>query len=143
MKIHRASEERNRALGAVDRVGSGRVDYPYRAIVRTYNTSSSSRSRIQNSVYKYHQEAAKRLQELMRQFATISCQIMQHELAWPFMQPADVKGLRLHDYCDVCYIFALLRRISCLVSNMHRTGLFLLVGFGYLQCALTASCLGD
>ncbi|XP_057982575.1 transcription factor GTE1-like [Malania oleifera] len=45
--------------------------------------------------------AAKRMQELMRQFATIFRQITQHKWAWPFMQPVDVKGLGLHDYYEV------------------------------------------
>ncbi|OMO71637.1 hypothetical protein CCACVL1_18115 [Corchorus capsularis] len=45
--------------------------------------------------------AAKRMQELMRQFGTIVRQITQHKWAWPFMQPVDVKGLGLHDYYEV------------------------------------------
>ncbi|XP_057971625.1 transcription factor GTE6 isoform X1 [Malania oleifera] len=45
--------------------------------------------------------AAKRMQELMRQFATILRQITQHKWAWPFMQPVDVEGLGLHDYYEV------------------------------------------
>ncbi|KAG4181131.1 hypothetical protein ERO13_A10G207501v2 [Gossypium hirsutum] len=45
--------------------------------------------------------AAKRMQELMRQFGTILRQISQHKWAWPFMQPVDVKGLGLHDYYKV------------------------------------------
>ncbi|XP_026415711.1 transcription factor GTE6-like [Papaver somniferum] len=54
-----------------------------------------------NSIKKHQQEAAKRMQELMRQFATILRQLTQHKLAWPFMQPVDVKGLELHDYYEV------------------------------------------
>ncbi|XP_022990381.1 transcription factor GTE6-like [Cucurbita maxima] len=45
--------------------------------------------------------AAKRMQELMRQFGTILRQLSQHKWAWPFMQPVDVEGLRLHDYYEV------------------------------------------
>ncbi|KAF9612464.1 hypothetical protein IFM89_000212 [Coptis chinensis] len=60
------------------------------------------------SVKKQQQEAvkreaasSKRMQELIRQFGTIFRQITQHRWAWPFMQPVDVKGLKLHDYYDV------------------------------------------
>ncbi|KAI9079022.1 hypothetical protein K1719_039022 [Acacia pycnantha] len=45
--------------------------------------------------------AAKRMQELMRQFSTIFRQITQHKWAWAFMEPVDVKGLELHDYYEV------------------------------------------
>ncbi|KAK7386606.1 hypothetical protein VNO78_26940 [Psophocarpus tetragonolobus] len=45
--------------------------------------------------------AAKRMQELMRQFSTILRQITQHKWAWPFMDPVDVEGLGLHDYYKV------------------------------------------
>ncbi|KAF1001656.1 hypothetical protein AG4045_003086 [Apium graveolens] len=50
--------------------------------------------------------AAKRMQELMRQFGTIFRQeilkpVTQHKWAWPFMHPVDVKGLGLHDYYEV------------------------------------------
>lgn len=45
--------------------------------------------------------ASKRMQELMRQFATILRQITQHKWAWPFMKPVDVEGLGLHDYYEV------------------------------------------
>lgn len=50
-----------------------------------------------------HREAAaaKRMQELMRQFGTILRQITQLKWAWPFMQPVDVEGLGLHDYYEV------------------------------------------
>ncbi|KAL5972797.1 Transcription factor GTE1 [Asimina triloba] len=56
--------------------------------------------------------SAKRMQELMRQFATILRQvrgnfeakqffpITQHKWAWPFMEPVDVDGLGLHDYYE-------------------------------------------
>lgn len=57
------------------------------------------------SVMKQQQDreeaAAKRMQELMRNFATILRQITQHKWAWPFMDPVDVKGLGLHDYHKV------------------------------------------
>ncbi|XP_059456802.1 transcription factor GTE6 [Corylus avellana] len=45
--------------------------------------------------------AAKRMQELMRQFGTILRLIMQHKWAWPFLEPVDVEGLKLHDYYEV------------------------------------------
>ncbi|KAG6728435.1 hypothetical protein I3843_02G152800 [Carya illinoinensis] len=45
--------------------------------------------------------AAKRMQELIRQFGTILCQIMQHKWARPFLEPVDVEGLNLHDYYEV------------------------------------------
>ncbi|KAK4564584.1 hypothetical protein RGQ29_006598 [Quercus rubra] len=45
--------------------------------------------------------ASKRMQELMRQFATILRQITQHKWAWPFLKPVDVEGLGLHDYYEV------------------------------------------
>ncbi|KAI4357224.1 hypothetical protein L6164_001186 [Bauhinia variegata] len=50
-----------------------------------------------------HREAvaAKRMQELMRQFATILRQISQDKCAGPFLQPVDVEGLGLHDYYEV------------------------------------------
>ncbi|MCL7022921.1 hypothetical protein MKW94_012475 [Papaver nudicaule] len=56
---------------------------------------------VTSSVKKHQQEQAKRMQELMRQFATILRQLTQHKMAWPFMQPVDVKGLELHDYFEV------------------------------------------
>ncbi|OWM70167.1 transcription factor GTE1 isoform X2 [Punica granatum] len=46
-------------------------------------------------------DAARRMQELMSQFATILRQITQHKWAFPFMQPVDVEGLGLHDYHEV------------------------------------------
>ncbi|XVF00432.1 hypothetical protein REPUB_Repub04eG0001000 [Reevesia pubescens] len=50
-----------------------------------------------------HREAAalKRMQDLMRQFATILRHITQHKWAYPFMRPVDVEGLGLHDYYEV------------------------------------------
>ncbi|CAK9138025.1 unnamed protein product [Ilex paraguariensis] len=50
-----------------------------------------------------HREAAaaRRMQELIRQFGTILRQITQHKWAGPFMQPVDVVGLGLHDYYEV------------------------------------------
>ncbi|GMJ00644.1 IMBIBITION-INDUCIBLE 1, GLOBAL TRANSCRIPTION FACTOR GROUP E1 [Hibiscus trionum] len=60
------------------------------------------------SIEKQQQEASnretaalKRMQELMRQFATILRQITQHKWAHPFMHPVDVEGLGLHDYYEV------------------------------------------
>ncbi|XP_057981371.1 transcription factor GTE1 [Malania oleifera] len=44
---------------------------------------------------------AKRMPELMNQFAAILHQITQHKWAGPFMQPVDVEGLGLHDYYEV------------------------------------------
>ncbi|KAJ6909406.1 hypothetical protein NC652_020404 [Populus alba x Populus x berolinensis] len=55
----------------------------------------------QQDASKREAAAAKRMQELMRQFGTILRQITQHKWAWPFMQPVDVKGLGLHDYYEV------------------------------------------
>lgn len=59
--------------------------------------------------FKKHQQeaarreaaAAKRMQEIMRQFGSILRQITQHKWAWPFMQPVDVEGLGLGDYYEV------------------------------------------
>ncbi|KAJ0650779.1 putative chromatin remodeler Bromodomain family [Helianthus annuus] len=59
--------------------------------------------------YKKHQQeaarreaiAAKRMQDIMRQFGSILRQITQHKWAWPFMQPVDVEGLGLRDYYEV------------------------------------------
>lgn len=46
--------------------------------------------------------AAKRMQDLMRQFSVLLRQhIMGHKWAGPFMQPVDVVGLGLHDYYEV------------------------------------------
>lgn len=45
--------------------------------------------------------AAKRMQELMRQFGTIFRFITQHKWAWPFMKPVDVEGLGLDDYYEI------------------------------------------
>ncbi|KAF9674849.1 hypothetical protein SADUNF_Sadunf10G0169600 [Salix dunnii] len=55
----------------------------------------------QQDASKREAAAAKRMQELMRQFGTTLRQIAQHKWAWPFMQPVDVKGLGLHDYYEV------------------------------------------
>ncbi|KAL3507604.1 hypothetical protein ACH5RR_032986 [Cinchona calisaya] len=61
---------------------------------------ASFKKRQQDAVRK-EAAAAKRMQELMRQFGTILRQITQHKWAGPFMQPVDVEGLGLHDYFDV------------------------------------------
>jgi hypothetical protein len=29
---------------------------------------------------------------------------MQHKWAWPFMEPVDVEGLKLHDYYEVKFV---------------------------------------
>lgn len=57
--------------------------------------------RQQQDASRREAAAAKRMQELMRQFGTILRQIMQHKWAWPFMEPVDVEGLKLHDYYEV------------------------------------------
>lgn len=48
-------------------------------------------------------EAAKRkkMLDLLRLCGNILRQLMQHKWAWPFMQPVDVEGLKLHDYYRV------------------------------------------
>ncbi|KAL8121943.1 transcription factor GTE6-like [Apium graveolens] len=61
---------------------------------------ASYRKRQQNASHR-ESVAAKRMQELMRQFGTIIKQITQHKWAGPFMQPVDVVGLDLHDYYEV------------------------------------------
>ncbi|KAL7148306.1 hypothetical protein ABFS83_06G169500 [Erythranthe nasuta] len=45
--------------------------------------------------------AAKRMQELIRNFGSIFRQMTQHKWAWPFMQPVDVQGLGLQDYYKI------------------------------------------
>ncbi|OVA18131.1 Bromodomain [Macleaya cordata] len=60
-----------------------------------------SMKKQQQDAAKREAASAKRMQELMRQFATILRQITQHKWAWPFMQPVDVEGLGLHDYYEV------------------------------------------
>ncbi|XVE99357.1 hypothetical protein REPUB_Repub03eG0191100 [Reevesia pubescens] len=60
-----------------------------------------SMKKQQQDALRREAAAAKRMQELMRQFGTILRQITQHKWAWPFMQPVDVKGLGLHDYYEV------------------------------------------
>ncbi|XP_052199900.1 transcription factor GTE6-like [Diospyros lotus] len=57
--------------------------------------------KLQQEATRREAAAAKRMQELMRQFGTILRQITQHKWAWPFMQPVDVEGLGLHDYYEV------------------------------------------
>ncbi|KAK4259908.1 hypothetical protein QN277_006189 [Acacia crassicarpa] len=60
-----------------------------------------SAERQQQNAFRREAAAAKRMQELMRQFSTIFRQITQHKWVWPFMEPVDVKGLELHDYYEV------------------------------------------
>ncbi|CAN4115274.1 unnamed protein product [Withania somnifera] len=57
--------------------------------------------KLQQEASRRETAAAKRMQELMRQFGTILRQITQHKWAWPFMQPVDVEGLGLHDYYEI------------------------------------------
>ncbi|KAG5585578.1 hypothetical protein H5410_046012 [Solanum commersonii] len=67
--------------------------------------------KLQQEASRREAAAAKRMQELMRQFGTILRQailnicssnfITQHKWAWPFMQPVDVAGLGLHDYYEI------------------------------------------
>lgn len=71
------------------------------------NTSKGKDKRILN-IKKQQQDAsrreaaaAKRMQELMRQFSTILRNTTQHEWAWPFMNPVEVERLGLHDYYEV------------------------------------------
>ncbi|XP_010253563.1 PREDICTED: transcription factor GTE6 isoform X2 [Nelumbo nucifera] len=61
----------------------------------------SSIKKQQQDATRREAASAKRMQELMRQFATILRQITQHKWAWPFMEPVDVEGLGLHDYYEV------------------------------------------
>ncbi|KAJ8760299.1 hypothetical protein K2173_011711 [Erythroxylum novogranatense] len=63
---------------------------------------------VSNIKKKQHQDptqrdatAAKRMQELIRQFGTILRQLTQHKWALPFMQPVDVEGLGLDDYYEI------------------------------------------
>ncbi|KAK4259910.1 hypothetical protein QN277_006191 [Acacia crassicarpa] len=60
-----------------------------------------SAERQQQNAFRREAAAAKRMQELMRQFSTIFRQITQHKWAWPFLEPVDVEGLELHDYYEV------------------------------------------
>ncbi|CAN1130211.1 Transcription factor GTE1 [Linum perenne] len=55
----------------------------------------------QQEALKREAAAAKRMQELIRQFGTVLRQLTQHKWAWPFLQPVDVEGLGLHDYYEV------------------------------------------
>ncbi|KAI3470461.1 hypothetical protein Pfo_027124 [Paulownia fortunei] len=60
-----------------------------------------SMKKLQQDASRREAAAAKRMQELMRQFGSIFRQITQHKWAWPFMQPVDVEGLGLHDYYQI------------------------------------------
>ncbi|XP_015870529.1 transcription factor GTE1 [Ziziphus jujuba] len=92
------------------------VEEFYSATCNTHVTTSKGSLTVKDkerekhfiSVKKQQQDAsrreaaaAKRMQELMRQFATILRQITQHKWAWPFMEPVDVQGLGLDDYYEV------------------------------------------
>ncbi|KAK7277309.1 hypothetical protein RIF29_18460 [Crotalaria pallida] len=61
----------------------------------------SSIKKQQQEASRREAAAAKRMQDLIRQFGTILRQITQHRWAWPFMQPVDVEGLGLQDYYEV------------------------------------------
>lgn len=60
-----------------------------------------SLKKLQQDASRREAAAAKRMQDLMRQFGSILRQITQHKWAWPFMQPVDVEGLGLDDYYEV------------------------------------------
>ncbi|KFK34481.1 hypothetical protein AALP_AA5G151000 [Arabis alpina] len=69
---------------------------------------SNSASRHVVGIRKVQQEAArreavaaKRMNDLIRQFGTIFRQITQHKCAWPFLHPVNVQGLGLHDYYEI------------------------------------------
>lgn len=62
----------------------------------------NSFKRRQQDASRREAAAAKRTQDLMRQFAGLLRQhIMGHKWAGPFMQPVDVVGLGLHDYYEI------------------------------------------
>ncbi|XP_051114291.1 transcription factor GTE6-like [Andrographis paniculata] len=64
-------------------------------------TSTVNFKKRQQEAARREAAAAKRMQELKRQFGTILRQMTQHKWAGPFMQPVDVVGLGLHDYYEV------------------------------------------
>ncbi|KAL1542463.1 transcription factor GTE6-like [Salvia divinorum] len=57
-----------------------------------------SKKRLQQDASRREAAAAKRMQDLMRQFGSITG---LQKLAWPFMQPVDVAGLALNDYYKI------------------------------------------
>uniref|UniRef100_A0A1J3K305 Transcription factor GTE6 n=1 Tax=Noccaea caerulescens TaxID=107243 RepID=A0A1J3K305_NOCCA len=57
--------------------------------------------KVQQEAARREAVAAKRMQDLMRQFGTIFRQITQHKCAWPFMHPVNVEGLGLDDYYEI------------------------------------------
>ncbi|XP_057784597.1 transcription factor GTE6 [Salvia miltiorrhiza] len=57
--------------------------------------------KLQQDASRREATAAKRMQDLMRQFGSIFRQITQHKWAWPFLQPVDVEGLELDDYYQI------------------------------------------
>ncbi|KAG9137222.1 hypothetical protein Leryth_026408 [Lithospermum erythrorhizon] len=67
-----------------------------------------SMKKINQEASRREAAAAKRMQDLMRQFGSILRQISQHKWAWPFMQPVDVEGLGLHDYFEAVLPFLLI-----------------------------------
>ncbi|KAH6801682.1 hypothetical protein C2S51_033128 [Perilla frutescens var. frutescens] len=60
-----------------------------------------SMKKLQQDASRREATAAKRMQDLMRQFGSVFRQITQHKWAWPFMQPVDVEGLGLQDYYKI------------------------------------------
>lgn len=69
------------------------------AIVKDKQLTASKKQ--QQDASRREAAATKRMQELMRQFSVMFCQITKHDWAWPFMVPVDVEGLGLHDYYQV------------------------------------------
>ncbi|KAL8513304.1 hypothetical protein ACS0TY_019490 [Phlomoides rotata] len=60
-----------------------------------------SMKKLQQDALRREAAAAKRMQDLIRQFGSVFRQITQHKYAWPFMQPVDVEGLGLDDYYQI------------------------------------------
>ncbi|XP_047954477.1 transcription factor GTE6-like [Salvia hispanica] len=61
-----------------------------------------SMKRLQQDASRREAAAAKRMQDLMRQFGSVFRQITGlQKLAWPFMHPVDVAGLALNDYYKI------------------------------------------
>ncbi|XP_042014869.1 transcription factor GTE6-like isoform X2 [Salvia splendens] len=61
-----------------------------------------SMKKLQQDASRREAAAAKRMQDLMRQFGSVFRQITGlQKLAWPFMHPVDVAGLALNDYYKI------------------------------------------
>nr|XP_043616640.1 transcription factor GTE6-like isoform X2 [Erigeron canadensis] len=80
------------------------------SVVSPKSLSAKDKEKVRHipGIKKHQQEtarreaaAAKRMQDIMRQFGSILRQITQHKFAWPFMQPVDVEGYGLRDYYEV------------------------------------------